>query len=70
MIDIGFEPFRRKMLAANLPRVGGFVVDEQDESAQGDFDIPIFHTRTIMQTLSDRMRLARDVLTFAATLNP
>lgn len=45
----------------------GFVVERGDE--QGMSGVPVHATETVMQSREDRIRLAREVLTFAATVS-
>tara|TARA_Y100000588_G_C14067984_1_gene844482 strand:+ start:160 stop:1098 length:939 start_codon:yes stop_codon:yes gene_type:complete len=46
----------------------GFVLDNSDDVNLDMFQIPVLRTPIIMNTLDDRMRLARDILEFAETL--
>jgi LPPG:FO 2-phospho-L-lactate transferase len=46
----------------------GFVLDERDRGSVADFDCPVHVSDTVMHTLVDRERLAREVLAFAAAL--
>ncbi len=48
--------------------IDGFVLDRADESLAPDFNCPVHLADTVMVTLEDRERLAREVLQFAATL--
>ena len=50
--------------------LSGFVLDQRDQATRDDFDPPVLCTDTIMNTLDDRIRLASDVLAFAASINP
>jgi len=46
----------------------GFVVDARPSAAACELDLPLLVTDTLMETLPDRDRLARETLEFAATL--
>lgn len=48
--------------------IDGLVIDHSDAAAAGGLPVPVTATATLMETLSDRERLATDVLAFAATL--
>lgn len=46
----------------------GFVLDVRDRALESSFDVPVHVTDTLMTTLPDRQRLAREVLDFARSL--
>lgn len=46
----------------------GYVLDEQDAACAKEIAVPVVITRTLMNSLEDRVRLARDVLAFADQL--
>jgi LPPG:FO 2-phospho-L-lactate transferase len=46
--------------------IDGFVLDRRDAALEGEFALPVHVTDTVMVELSDRERLAREVLGFAA----
>jgi LPPG:FO 2-phospho-L-lactate transferase len=48
--------------------IDGFVLDSVDQALAPRFDIPLLVTNTLMRTVEDKQRLAREVLDFAATL--
>ncbi len=48
--------------------IDGLVVDAGDRHLAGQFDLPVLFTETMMTTLADRERLAREVTRFAETL--
>ena len=48
--------------------IDGFVLDEADGALAAKFDLPVLVTRTLMQSLEDRERLAHACLQFAASL--
>ena len=48
--------------------IDGFILDDADAADSTGLGIPSVATRTLMETLGDRERLARSVLDFAAGL--
>ena len=48
--------------------IDGFVLDERDAALAAQFDLPVHIADTLMQSLPDRERVAREVLAFAAAL--
>lgn len=50
--------------------IDGFVLDQADAHLAAEFDVPVHTTRTLMGTLQDKQRLAREVLEFAQSLRP
>ena len=50
--------------------IDGLVIDSVDAGDAAAIDEPVLATCTLMQDLSDRVRLASDVLAFAQTLAP
>jgi LPPG:FO 2-phospho-L-lactate transferase len=48
----------------------GFVLDAADAELAGEFPCPVHVCDTVMVSLADRERLAREVLTFSARLRP
>jgi LPPG:FO 2-phospho-L-lactate transferase len=48
--------------------IDGFVLDAVDATLAARFDVPVLVTNTLMRTVEDKKRLAREVLEFAATL--
>ena len=49
--------------------IDGFIVDETDKIDTKQMKIPTIATQTIMVTLEDRVKLARDALAFLATIS-
>ena len=49
--------------------IDALVIDDADAADQANADIPIMTTPTMMKTLDDRERLARDVMSFAVQLS-
>ena len=50
--------------------IEGLVIDVSDRGDQDNLDLPVLVTRTMMNDLADRERLAADVLAFADELVP
>jgi LPPG:FO 2-phospho-L-lactate transferase len=50
------------------PLIDGFVVDSADAALAPQFDLPVHVAPTLMRSLADKERLARDVLAFAGSL--
>jgi LPPG:FO 2-phospho-L-lactate transferase len=48
--------------------IDGFVLDHADAALADQFDVPVHTTQTLMRTLDDKQRLAREVLEFAQSL--
>jgi LPPG:FO 2-phospho-L-lactate transferase len=48
--------------------IDGLVIDSGDAAQAGGLDLAVFTTRTLMQTLEDRLALARFVLDCAGRL--
>jgi LPPG:FO 2-phospho-L-lactate transferase len=68
MREMGY-PVTPVTIAAHYDDViDGFVLDHEDASAAEHVRMPALVTGTIMHDLADKMRLAEDVLTFAAPL--
>ncbi len=68
MREMGY-PVTPVTIAAHYDDVlDGFVLDEEDAAAAAHVRMPALVTGTIMHDLADKMRLAEDVLAFAAPL--
>jgi LPPG:FO 2-phospho-L-lactate transferase len=50
--------------------IDGFVLDQADAHLAAQIGVPVHVTRTLMLTLEDKQRLAREVLDFAQSLRP
>jgi LPPG:FO 2-phospho-L-lactate transferase len=50
--------------------IDGLVIDVSDQDDQDNLDLPVLVTRTMMNDLADRDRLAADILAFADELVP
>lgn len=68
MAELGVDADTRAIAAHYLGLIDGLVIDEVDAPEAAGVDVPVLCTRTLMNDLADRERLARDVLAFAGTL--
>lgn len=68
MRELAIETSVRSIAAHYRGLIDGLVVDAADAAAAAGLEVPIYTTRTLMQTLDDRIRLARFVLACAAGL--
>lgn len=68
MKELGVEPSALSVAQHYGELIDGFVLDEQDRASAGLFDVPVHVTNTVMHTLADRERLARETLSFAENL--
>ena len=70
MRELGIPLTARAIAQHYAAWIDGFVLDRTDAAQAADFDVPVHVTDTLMKSLGDRERLAREVLGFAATLPP
>jgi LPPG:FO 2-phospho-L-lactate transferase len=68
MRELGIPPTPRAIAQHYAPWIDGFVLDQADAAQADAFDVPVHVTDTLMRSLGDRERLAREVLGFATTL--
>ena len=68
MRELGIPLTPRAIAQHYAAWIDGFVLDRADAAHADDFDVPVHVTDTLMKSLADRERLAREVLGFAATL--
>lgn len=68
MSELGVECSPQTIAAHYRDFLDGFVLDRRDARLAPQFDVPLLVTDTVMQSLDDRLRLAREVLGFAARL--
>jgi LPPG:FO 2-phospho-L-lactate transferase len=68
MRELGIAPTPRAVAQHYEAWIDAFVLDRADAAQATTFDIPVHVSDTLMKSLSDRERLAREVLGFAATL--
>jgi LPPG:FO 2-phospho-L-lactate transferase len=68
MHELGIPLTPRAIAQHYAAWIDGFVLDRADAADADDFDVPVLVTDTLMKSLEDRERLAREVLGFAATL--
>ena len=73
MSELGIEQSAASVASYYGDLIDGFVIDTLDAELQTAIEqigIPTIVTNTVMVTLADRIQLAEDVLSFAATLRP
>jgi LPPG:FO 2-phospho-L-lactate transferase len=73
MAELGIEPSPGAVARHYGGLLDGFIVDEQDRdtvSGLKKLDLPVRFYDTIMNTLDDKIRLARDTLDFARSITP
>ena len=68
MRELGIAPTPRAIAQHYASWIDAFVLDRADAAQATALDIPVHVTDTLMKSLGDRERLAREVLGFAATL--
>jgi LPPG:FO 2-phospho-L-lactate transferase len=68
MRELGIAPTPRAVAQHYEAWIDAFVLDRADAAQAITFDIPVHVSDTLMKSLGDRERLAREVLAFAATL--
>jgi LPPG:FO 2-phospho-L-lactate transferase len=68
MRELGIEPSAQAIAAHYAGLIDALVIDQADSDTAARLTLPSLVTQTMMRTLSDRTRLAREVLDFAATL--
>lgn len=68
MRELGLEVSPLTVARHYAGLVRGFVVDETDAALAPQLDVPVRIAPTLMRTLEDKERLARDVLAFARSL--
>ena len=68
MSELGIAPTTKAIAAHYRGLIDGLVIDENDADERGQFDVPVLVTRTLMNDITDRERLARDVVNFADTI--
>jgi LPPG:FO 2-phospho-L-lactate transferase len=68
MREFGIEPTSSAIARHYDGLIDGLVIDESDASDADKIGVPVTVTRTLMNDLDDRRRLAQAVLAFAETL--
>jgi LPPG:FO 2-phospho-L-lactate transferase len=68
MADLGLDVSASAVAEHYGDLIDGYVVDTADASSMSSSPVPAFATATLMRTLADRERLAREVLAFADRL--
>jgi LPPG:FO 2-phospho-L-lactate transferase len=70
MRELGLEVSPLTIARHYAPLIDGFVLDEADRALAGQFELPVHCVPTLMRSLADKERLAREVLGFAPRLRP
>jgi LPPG:FO 2-phospho-L-lactate transferase len=68
MTELGLAPDSRSIAGYYAGFVDGLLIDEADAAQAVDIPLAVKVTKTLMQTLDDRIALARTCLTFCAEL--
>ncbi len=68
MRELGLEVSPLTVARHYAPLIDGFVLDEADAGLADEFDVPVCVAPTLMRSLADKERLAREVLAFALGL--
>jgi LPPG:FO 2-phospho-L-lactate transferase len=68
MGELGVAPRPHAIAAHYRDFLKGLVIDEADAADASDTGVPTLATRTLMASAADKVRLAAEVLAFAATL--
>ena len=69
MHELGIEASTQSIAAHYRGLIDALVIDEVDAADRVNADVPIMTTLTMMKTVEDRERLARDVVSFAEQLS-
>jgi LPPG:FO 2-phospho-L-lactate transferase len=70
MAELGINATTESVAAHYRGLIDGLVIDDIDSDAgeAASLDVPVLATRTLMQDLADRTRLAEEVIAFAERL--
>jgi LPPG:FO 2-phospho-L-lactate transferase len=68
MAELGISATTESVAAHYRGLIDGLVVDDADAKEAANLDVPVLATRTLMQDLADRTRLAEEVIAFAERL--
>ncbi len=68
MTELGFAVTTQAIAAHYRGLIDGLVIDKSDTAERGDIDIPVLVTNTLMRSIADRERLAREVIEFSDAL--
>ena len=69
MSELGIAPTTASIAAHYHGLLDGLVIDEADADDAASHDVSVYATRTVMNDLPDRIRLAKETLAFADTLS-
>ena len=70
MAELGIAPDPRSLARHYAGLIDGLVIDHADAHWEQSCGVPVMVTSTIMNSLADRERLAREALEFAQRLRP
>jgi LPPG:FO 2-phospho-L-lactate transferase len=70
MSELGIAPTTASIAAHYHDLLDGLVIDDADADDAASLDVSVYTTRTLMNDLPDRIRLAKETLAFAETLSP
>jgi LPPG:FO 2-phospho-L-lactate transferase len=68
MTELGITVTNPSIAAHYRGLIDGLVIDEADAADSCRLDLPVLSTRTVMQSVADRERLAAETVAFAETL--
>lgn len=68
MSELDIEPTNASIARHYAGLIDGLIIDRVDEAEASSLPLPVLTTGTLMNTLADRVALARDVLDFARQL--
>jgi LPPG:FO 2-phospho-L-lactate transferase len=68
MRELGIAVTTQAIAAHYRGLIDGLVIDAADAADRGSIDVPVLVTNTIMRSVADRERLAREVIEFSDTL--
>jgi LPPG:FO 2-phospho-L-lactate transferase len=68
MAELGVDCSAANVATHYRGLIDGYILDQRDAALAAGIDLPTFVTHTLMQSLDDRIRLAREALTFATSL--
>jgi LPPG:FO 2-phospho-L-lactate transferase len=68
MSELAIEPTNASIARHYAGVIDGLIIDRIDEAEAGSLPLPALTTATLMNSLADRVALARDVLNFARTV--
>jgi LPPG:FO 2-phospho-L-lactate transferase len=70
MRELNLEPGAVRIAQHYAGLIDGFLIDDEDRALTNAIAIPTLATRTLMQSLDDKIGLARECIDFCAALKP